>query len=63
QYAAALAAREALGRALAAQKSGMPEDCVLSDTEEAIAALGELDGRSVSEEIVARVFSRFCVGK
>lgn len=63
QYAAALAAREALARALDAQKTGMPEDCVLSDAEEAIAALGELDGRSVSEEIVARVFSRFCVGK
>ena len=29
----------------------------------AIAALGELDGRSVSEAVVAEIFSRFCVGK
>ncbi|MBQ4296757.1 MAG: tRNA uridine-5-carboxymethylaminomethyl(34) synthesis GTPase MnmE [Clostridia bacterium] len=63
QYAAALAARTALENARAAHAAGMPEDCVLADVEEAIAALGELDGRGVSEEIVSRVFSRFCVGK
>ena len=40
---------------------------ILQNAEErmkkAIAALGELDGRSVSEAVVAEIFSRFCVGK
>ena len=27
------------------------------------AALGEVDGREIGEEIVADIFSRFCVGK
>jgi len=28
-----------------------------------MAALGEVDGREIGEEIVAEIFSRFCVGK
>ena len=30
---------------------------------EPLAALGELTGRTAKEEIVSRIFSRFCVGK
>ena len=30
---------------------------------EALAALGELDGRSLREDLVEAIFSRFCVGK
>ena len=30
---------------------------------EALDALGELTGRTAREEIVSRIFSRFCVGK
>ena len=31
--------------------------------EEALAALGELTGKSIREDLVATIFSRFCVGK
>ena len=30
---------------------------------EALAALGELTGKSIREDLVATIFSRFCVGK
>lgn len=42
---------------------GMPFDIILSDMELAIATLGEIDGQTVSEEIVDNIFSNFCVGK
>ena len=32
-------------------------------TKEALDALGELTGRTAREEIVSRIFERFCVGK
>lgn len=41
----------------------MTPDAVLTDGEEALDALGELTGRTAKEEIVSRIFSRFCVGK
>jgi len=56
-------AREALVRAREAFLSGMTPDAVLTDAEEALSALGELTGRTAREDIVSRIFSRFCVGK
>ena len=41
----------------------MTADAVLTDAEEALSALGELTGRTAGEEIVSRIFQRFCVGK
>lgn len=46
-----------------ALESGMPPDGVLSDVESALSALGEVTGRSLSEDVTARIFERFCVGK
>ncbi len=43
--------------------AGMSPDGVLSDVEEALAALGEVTGRAVSEDVTGRIFERFCVGK
>ncbi len=61
---------DAVSRALAAVQSaraalriGMTPDAVLTDAEAALAALGELNGRSVREDLVSTIFSRFCVGK
>ena len=53
---AVIAARQAL-------ESGMTPDVVLTDAEEAMEALGELTGRTVREDLVETIFSRFCVGK
>ena len=63
QEDAARRARDAVRRALEALEGGMTPDAVLTDAEEALDALGELTGRTAREEIVTRIFSRFCVGK
>ncbi len=56
-------AQGAVRRARTALDSGLTPDAVLTDAEEALEALGELTGRTAKEEIVSRIFSRFCVGK
>ena len=61
---------DAVSRALTAVKAarsslriGMTPDVVLTDAEAALTALGELNGKSVREDLVTTIFSRFCVGK
>jgi len=56
-------ARGAVRRALEALESGLTPDAVLTDAEEGLDAIGELTGRTAKEEMVERIFSRFCVGK
>ncbi|MBQ7681447.1 MAG: 50S ribosome-binding GTPase, partial [Oscillibacter sp.] len=63
QEDAARRAREALRRAQDALESGFTPDAALTDVEEALEAIGELTGRAAKEELVSRIFSRFCVGK
>ena len=63
QHAAALRTLEAIDRALDALRSGCPMELCCTDAELAMTAIGELDGRAVSEDIVSRIFSHFCVGK
>jgi|GEM_PF-3207511 len=41
----------------------VPRVRIFTDVEEAISALGELTGQSVREDVTARIFQRFCVGK
>jgi tRNA modification GTPase len=36
---------------------------VALELREALAAVGEVTGEVVGEDILARIFSRFCVGK
>ena len=54
-------ARESL--VLALEGTDMPFDLLYVDLEDALSALGEVTGQTVQEEIIDRVFSRFCVGK
>jgi tRNA modification GTPase len=59
-------ARDALLRArdaTAAGTDGMPEEFVLADLQEARAALEEIAGRRAPDDLLAHIFSRFCVGK
>lgn len=56
-------ARDAVCRGRAALSEGLTPDAILTDAEEALDAIGELTGRTAREEIVSRIFSRFCVGK
>ncbi len=46
-----------------ALRVGISQDAASSDIERALGAIAELDGRAVSEEVVADIFSKFCVGK
>lgn len=63
QEEAVARARDAVRRASDALASGLTPDAVLADAEEALDALGELTGRTAKDEIVSRIFARFCVGK
>jgi tRNA modification GTPase len=56
-------ALEAVQSASSALRIGMTPDVVLTDVEAALSALGELNGKSVREDLVSTIFSRFCVGK
>lgn len=63
QNASLTGAKECLGLALAALDDGMPPDIAGVDLELALMRLSEIDGREVSESVVAEIFSKFCVGK
>lgn len=63
QEDAARRALDAIRRGRAALEGGLTPDAVLTDAEEALDTIGELTGRTAKEEIVERIFSRFCVGK
>lgn len=41
----------------------LPTECILIDLRDAYTALGEITGTTASEEIVDRIFSKFCLGK
>ena len=63
QYDAIRRAHDAMLSALQGLKLGLTPDAVLTDVEEAIIAMGEVTGATVREDITARIFERFCVGK
>ena len=56
-------ARGALGRAHAAAVEGAPGEVVSLELHEALQAIGEVTGETVDEDLLERIFSRFCVGK
>ncbi len=63
QFDAIRRSYEAMLRALQALKLGLTPDAVLTDVELAMEAMGEVTGATVREDITARIFERFCVGK
>ena len=59
-------AHAALARArdaLSAHGGALPEEFVLADLADARAALEEVSGRRATEDLLAHIFSRFCIGK
>ncbi len=54
---------EFMEAALRAMEQGLTPDIVLTESEGAMDALGELSGRTVREDVTNRIFQRFCVGK
>ena len=63
QYDAIRRSHEAMLSALQGLKLGQTPDAVLTDVEAAMEAMGEVTGATVREDITARIFERFCVGK
>ncbi len=56
-------AHKAMLSALDAMQSAQTPDAVLLDVEAAMEAMGEVTGATIREDITARIFERFCVGK
>ncbi len=56
-------AGEALDRGTVALGDGLPREVVAVELREAADALAEIVGDTTSEEILDRIFSRFCIGK
>lgn len=63
QYDACRRAYEAMLESLRGLQMGLTPDAVLTDVEAAMEAMGEVTGATVREDITARIFERFCVGK
>lgn len=56
-------AAESMREALSALRQGLTPDIILTETDGAMMALGELTGANIREDITNQIFSRFCVGK
>lgn len=63
QRDAVQSALEALERAVAAARSGIPHEMVLLDLYECLRALDSLTGQTTADDVLNRIFSSFCIGK
>ena len=55
--------RLALGHAMESFTQQMPPDLVAVDLHSSLDCLGEIVGKTTTEDILGRIFSQFCVGK
>lgn len=56
-------AKEAMAHCLETIANRMPEDFISMDLQDANRALGEITGDTSDEEIIDRIFTKFCLGK
>jgi tRNA modification GTPase len=63
QAAALIRSQTALQQVLITIEGQLPLDFWTIDLREAIRALGEVTGEDVTESVLDRIFSRFCIGK
>ena len=56
-------ANEGLNYAIESLENGMPPDLVAVDLRISLDGLGDIVGRTTTEDILDRIFSQFCVGK
>ncbi len=55
--------RARMADALATLDSQLPADFLAIDVQAALSALGEITGQTTGDDIIAEIFSRFCIGK
>ncbi len=63
QHASLTSAAESLTQGILAIDACEPEEIIAANIENALAEVASLDGRAVSEAVVADIFKKFCVGK
>jgi len=56
-------ARAALDRAADAARDGQPGEIVSLELRESLAAIGEVTGQGIGDDLLDRIFGRFCIGK
>ena len=56
-------AAESLIRAREGLRNGLSPELAALEIHEALDSLGEITGRTTSEEVLDRIFANFCVGK
>jgi len=56
-------AQAGLSNALAATRENLPYDCITIDLKDTIGALGEITGDAVTDEVINKIFAKFCIGK
>lgn len=60
---ALISAMQALEGFFVSAAAGAPRECLAMDLRDALAALGRITGETTPEELLDRIFSRFCIGK
>lgn len=56
-------AQVSLSNALTAAQEQLPYDCITIDLKDTIGALGEITGDAVTDEVINKIFAKFCIGK
>ncbi len=62
-YQALVRAQEAVGNIREGMESGVPTDLVSVDINQALHHLGEITGQITTDDLLANIFSNFCIGK
>lgn len=61
--AALIDAKESLNKVIESVRNQMPEDFFSIDLMDAYEALGSITGKTIGEDLVNEIFSKFCMGK
>ena len=56
-------AKESVGLAIAAIEASVTPDASLIEIEAALDSIGSITGKVIREDVISRIFERFCVGK
>ena len=62
-YEAITRAHEAIERVQQGLKDGLSGELLSLDLQDCLSALGEVTGQITNQEVLANIFSKFCIGK